>query len=79
MFANVVLQENVKISWHSNRINDELFEEMNERPRILVDIGNFGFFPLFTNILEGSVDRKRVPGRQRRMWTDDNKEWFNVK
>ena len=34
---------------------------------------------LFVNIMEGFIDGKRSKGRPRRMWTDDIKEWTNIR
>ena len=80
----------LKISWKDRVSNKEVLERMGIKMRLRSSIAKrkaafFGHIgrgssgrDILTN-LEGRVVGIRSQGAQRRKWTDDVKDWFNIK
>ena len=83
------LRKMLKIPWRDFVSNAEVLERAKCKRQLMTAImkrkvaffghlqrGSLYEFPRL--ILEGKIPRKRAPGRQRRKWLDDVKEWTKL-
>ena len=83
-FENWCLRRMLKISWTEKKSNKEVFEMCSTKPELIQKLVRLklkyaGHIMRHTNqqksLLEGMVEGKRSPGRQRLTWMDNIKEW----
>ena len=88
-FEMWIYRKMLKISWNSFTPNNRVLERMNEKRKLMSTIMQrklsfFGHlqrgaqFSFPRLILEGKLQGKRAPGRQRRKWLDDIREWTGL-
>ena len=83
-FEMYIFRRLLRIKWTDHISNVKVLNTMNSKRNLLLSIQKrklkyFGHITRGNNILttlfQGEVPGKRTPGRQRRMWSDNIKEW----